>query len=215
MGVKRRGVNTYPIYGPGCPQLTLADRATIANMAPEYGATMGFFPVDEQSLTYLRQTGRTEEKITMIQTYLREQGLFRTYDPAVEDKIVYSATLELDLATVVPCVSGPKRPHDRVSVTDMPSDFPNCLTAPIGFKGFGLDAENAKAAVSKFNFRGQEYDLRHGSVVLAAITSCTNTSNPGVMLGAGLVAKKAFEAGLTVAPYIKTSLSPGSGVVDT
>lgn len=201
-------------YGDGCTKLTLADRATIANMAPEYGATMGFFPVDDQALDYLRQTGRTEEKVKLIEASLRAQGLYRTYDPAVENKIVYTTTLELDLSTVVPCLSGPKRPHDRVALTDMPTDFRSCLTTPVGFKGFGLDADSVGKS-SEFIYKGENFQLQQGSVVLAAITSCTNTSNPGVMLGAGLLAKAAYEKGLKVAPYIKTSLSPGSGVVDT
>lgn len=183
-------------------------------MAPEYGATMGFFPVDTQSLDYLTQTGRPSEKVRLIESCLRAQGLFRTYDPAVEDKIVYSETLELDLASVVPCLSGPKRPHDRVALTDMPADFGKCLSTPVGFKGFGLPADALDKAAS-FTYKGESFQLKHGSVVLAAITSCTNTSNPGVMLGAGLLAKAAQERGLRVAPYIKTSLSPGSGVVDT
>ncbi|CAD7937486.1 unnamed protein product [Amoebophrya sp. A25] len=203
-------------FGPGCASLTLADRATIANMAPEYGATMGFFPVDDQSLVYLRQTGRSEEKIQMIEQYLRAQGMFRTYGPE-EDSIVYTTVMELDLSTVVPCLSGPKRPHDRVALTDMPSDFSKCLTNAVGFKGFGLkeDVLGDTASFSYENKPDEQFTIGHGSVVLCAITSCTNTSNPGVMLGAALLAKAAFEKGLRVNRYIKTSLSPGSGVVDS
>ncbi|CAD7923229.1 unnamed protein product [Amoebophrya sp. A120] len=202
-------------FGDGCANLTLADRATIANMAPEYGATMGFFPVDEQAMIYLRQTGRSEEKIKLVEQYLRAQGLFREYGEGKEDPVEYTQILELDLSTVVPCVSGPKRPHDRVALSDMPSDFTKCLTAPVGFKGFGLgDAVLSDTSSFTYSGNGEEFELSHGSVVLAAITSCTNTSNPGVMLGAGLLAKAAHLKGLRVKPYVKTSLSPGSGVVD-
>ena len=179
-------------FGDGCQYLTIADRATIANMAPEYGATMGFFPVDEQALIYLRQTGRSAEKVKMVETYSRQQGLFRDYcvgEDAAADP-VFSSVLELDLGSVVPCVSGPKRPHDHVALKDMTDDFKICLTAPTGFKGFGLD-NGAVDDCSEFVFKGETYHLSHGSVVLAAITSCTNTSNPGVMLGAGLLAHAA------------------------
>lgn len=198
-------------FGPGVSQLSLADRATISNMCPEYGATTAFFPVDSASLVYLRQTGRTEEKISLIEAYLRAVGMFRNYNDASQDP-TFSQVVELDLATVVPSMSGPKRPHDRVAVSDMKQDFLACLSNKIGFKGFGLP-ENALAKTAQFSYKGNSYTLKHGSVVIAAITSCTNTSNPSVMLGAGLMAKNAVEAGLSVAPYIKTSMSPGSGVV--
>ncbi|XP_076394801.1 cytoplasmic aconitate hydratase isoform X2 [Megachile rotundata] len=198
-------------FGPGVSQLSIADRATISNMCPEYGATVGFFAVDQQSLTYLRQTGRSEEHIDRIEKYLTTVRMLRNYDNANQDPI-FSEIVTLDLGTVVSSVSGPKRPHDRVSVSDMKEDFKNCLTNKVGFKGFGLSPEKVDTVVM-FEFEGKDYKLRHGSVVIAAITSCTNTSNPSVMLGAGLLAKRAVEAGLTVAPYIKTSLSPGSGVV--
>ncbi|XP_043267575.1 cytoplasmic aconitate hydratase-like isoform X2 [Venturia canescens] len=198
-------------YGPGVAELSIADRATISNMCPEYGATVGFFPVDQQSLVYLRQTNRSEEQIERIEKYLEAVKMLRDYNNPAQDPI-FSETVTLDLSTVVSSVSGPKRPHDRVSVTDMKTDFNNCLTNKVGFKGFGLSSEKLKAE-GTFLYEGKDYKLRHGSVVIAAITSCTNTSNPSVMLGAGLLAKKAVEAGLTVAPYIKTSLSPGSGVV--
>ncbi|XP_053977010.1 cytoplasmic aconitate hydratase-like [Hylaeus volcanicus] len=198
-------------FGPGVSQLSIADRATISNMCPEYGATVGFFPVDQQSLNYLRQTGRDEDHINRIEKYLTTIRMLRNYDDESQDP-KFSEVVTLDLSTVVSSVSGPKRPHDRVSVVDMKSDFKKCLTNKVGFKGYGLSPEKVDS-VAMFEFEGKDYKLRHGSVVIAAITSCTNTSNPSVMLGAGLLAKNAVEAGLTVAPYIKTSLSPGSGVV--
>ncbi|CAL1674194.1 unnamed protein product [Lasius platythorax] len=198
-------------FGPGVAQLSIADRATVSNMCPEYGATVGFFAVDEQSLAYLKQTGRSEEHINRIEKYLRSVRMLRNYDDASQDPI-FSEVVTLDLSTVVSSVSGPKRPHDRVSVSDMQIDFRNCLVNKVGFKGYGLTPAKVDTVV-KFQFEGKDYKLKHGSVVIAAITSCTNTSNPSVMLGAGLLAKKAVEAGLSVEPYIKTSLSPGSGVV--
>ena len=198
-------------FGPGVSQLSIADRATISNMCPEYGATVGFFPIDQQSLAYLKQTGRTDEHINMIEKYLTSVRMLRNYDDPNQDP-VFSETVSLDLASVVSSVSGPKRPHDRVSVVDMKADFRKCLTNKVGFKGYGLSPEKVDT-VGMFEYGGKDYKLRHGSVVIAAITSCTNTSNPSVMLGAGILAKNAVEAGLCVAPYIKTSLSPGSGVV--
>ncbi|XP_051168740.1 cytoplasmic aconitate hydratase-like [Leptopilina boulardi] len=198
-------------FGPGVAQLSIADRATISNMCPEYGATVGFFPVDKQTLDYLEQTGRSDEHIERITKYLESVYMLRNYDNSTQDP-VFSEIVTLDLGTVVSSVSGPKRPHDRVSVTNMKNDFNTCLTSKVGFKGFGIPREKMQAE-GTFEFEGKEYKLKHGSVVIAAITSCTNTSNPSVMLGAGLLAKKAVEAGLSVAPYIKTSLSPGSGVV--
>ena len=192
-------------------KLSIADRATIANMCPEYGATIGFFPVDMKTLDYLRQTSRDEAKIKMIEAYLRAVGMLRDYTNTTEDP-VFSEIHELDLSNVVPSLSGPKRPHDRVAVSDMKQDFLNCLTSPVGFKGFGMPSDKMSTTVP-FMFDGQQYTLNHGSVLIAAITSCTNTSNPSVMLGAGMLAQRAVEKGLTVAPYIKTSLSPGSGVV--
>ncbi|TRY70840.1 hypothetical protein TCAL_01219 [Tigriopus californicus] len=198
-------------FGPGVASLSIADRATIANMCPEYGATIGYFPVDSQSIDYLRQTNRDEQKIKMIEGYLNAVGMMRNYSDASQDP-TFSEIVELDLASVVPSLSGPKRPHDRVSVSDMKADFTTCLPAKIGFKGYGLPQDKLSTTVP-FVMNGHEHVLKHGSVLIAAITSCTNTSNPSVMLGAGLMAKKAVEKGLTVAPYIKTSLSPGSGVV--
>eukprot|EP00250_Pteridium_aquilinum_P019392 c24413_g1_i1 orf=426-3311(+) len=198
-------------YGPGMSALSLADRATIANMSPEYGATMGFFPVDRVTLQYLRLTGRDEEKVKMIEAYLRANNMFIDYNEPQTEK-TYSSYLELDLTTVEPSISGPKRPHDRVSLKSMKGDWQACLDNKVGFKGFSIPKEE-QGAVSKFSFNGKPAELRHGDVVIAAITSCTNTSNPSVMLGAGLVAKKAYEKGLQVKPWVKTSLAPGSGVV--
>ncbi|KAM7313152.1 cytoplasmic aconitate hydratase isoform X2 [Ixodes scapularis] len=197
--------------GPGVAQLSIADRATVSNMCPEYGATVGFFPVDAKTLEYMRQTGREERTLRRAEAYLRAQQMLRDYGDSGQDP-VYSQLVELDLGSVVPSLSGPKRPQDRVSVDDMHKDFRDCLSAKVGFKGYGLKPEALDASAA-FLHEGREQVLRHGSVVIAAITSCTNTSNPSVMLGAGLLAKKAVERGLSVAPHIKTSLSPGSGVV--
>lgn len=212
--LRKRGVvgKFVEFFGPGCASLSLTDRATVANMSPEYGATMGFFPVDDQTITYLRLIGADEARISMIEQYLKAQGLFRVYDGSQEDPTYTGDVMELDLSTVVPCVAGPKRPHDRVEVAQMPADFKSCMASPVGFKGFNI-AEDKLGASQTVSYQGTEYTLKHGSVVIAAITSCTNTSNPSVMLQAGLLAKAACEKGLTCAPYIKTSLSPGSGVV--
>ncbi|NXY46702.1 ACOC hydratase, partial [Ceuthmochares aereus] len=198
-------------FGPGVAQLSIADRATIANMCPEYGATAAYFPVDDISIGYLIQTGRDKEKVTCTKKYLEAVGMLRDFKNSSQDPD-FTQVVELDLNTVVPCCSGPKRPQDKVAVSDMKKDFETCLGAKQGFKGFQIAPDRHNSAV-KFNFEGCDFELAHGSVVIAAITSCTNTSNPSVMLGAGLLAKKAVEAGLTVKPYIKTSLSPGSGVV--
>ncbi|XP_067140876.1 cytoplasmic aconitate hydratase-like isoform X1 [Centruroides vittatus] len=198
-------------FGPGVSELSIADRATISNMCPEYGATVGFFAVDDKSLMYLKQTGRDEKMLQYTETYLRAVKMFRNYNNPNEDPI-FSETIELDLATVVSSVSGPKRPHDRVAVSKTKEDFLKCLENKVGFKGYGLPQEKLATTIP-FIFDGHEYTLSHGSVVIAAITSCTNTSNPSVMLGAGLLAKKAVEMGLSVAPFVKTSMSPGSGVV--
>ncbi|XP_047323621.1 aconitate hydratase, cytoplasmic-like [Impatiens glandulifera] len=198
-------------YGDGVGKISLADRATIANMSPEYGATMGFFPVDKVTLQYLKLTGRSDETVAMIEAYLRANNMFVDYNEPQQEK-VYSSYLQLNLDDVEPCISGPKRPHDRVPLKDMKSDWHSCLESKVGFKGFAVPKE-ARDKVAKFSFNGQPAELKHGSVVIAAITSCTNTSNPSVMLGAGLVAKKASELGLKVKPWVKTSLAPGSGVV--
>ncbi|XP_035772326.1 cytoplasmic aconitate hydratase [Neolamprologus brichardi] len=183
-------------FGPGVAQLSIADRATIANMCPEYGATAAFFPVDDVSLQYLEQTGREPEKLAYITQYLKAVAIFRDYNDVCQDP-EFTQVVELDLSTVVPCCSGPKRPQDRIPVSDMKKDFEACLEAKQGFKGFQVAPQHHNAT-APFQFNGKEYALSHGSVVIAAITSCTNTSNPSVMLGAGLLAKKAVECGLSV-----------------
>lgn len=198
-------------YGEGMRELSLADRATIANMSPEYGATMGFFPVDHVTLQYLKLTGRRDETVSMIESYLRANNMFVDYSQPQVEK-VYSSYLELNLEDVEPCVSGPKRPHDRVPLKEMKADWHSCLDNKVGFKGFAIP-KDSQSKVVEFSYHGTPAQLRHGDVVIAAITSCTNTSNPSVMLGAALVAKKACELGLEVKPWIKTSLAPGSGVV--
>jgi aconitate hydratase len=212
--LRKRGVvgQFVEFYGEGVQSLTLADRATIANMAPEYGATMGYFPIDEQTVHYLKLSNRNNTKVRMIEDYLKAQGLYRMYDGSQPDPDYSGDIMELDLGSIQPSVSGPKRPHDRVDVANMKNDFNTCLTNKIGFKGFGLDAVTSKKTVN-INYEGKSYDLKHGSIVIAAITSCTNTSNPDVMIAAGLLARNAVKKGLTIAPYIKCSLSPGSGVV--
>lgn len=167
--------------------------------------------MDEKSIEYLRQTGREEQNIAYIEEYLKRNKMFRDFKNASQDPS-FTTIVELDLSTIKPSVSGPKRPQDRVSISEMKEDFNQCLRNKVSFKGYGL-SEPQLALSSEFVYNDRKYTLKHGSVVIAAITSCTNTSNPSVMLGAGLLAKKAVEAGLEVAPYIKTSISPGSGVV--
>ncbi len=189
-------------YGPGLDDLALADRATIGNMAPEYGATCGFFPVDKVSLNYLRLTGRDPDRIALVEAYTKAQGMFRESggpDP------VFTDTLELDLGAVQPSVAGPKRPQDRVNLKDAAIAFKSELT-----KSLGVPANDV---ATKVKVAGKNYELTHGDVVIAAITSCTNTSNPSVLVAAGLVARKAREKGLTAKPWVKTSLAPGSQVV--
>ncbi|ESQ54574.1 hypothetical protein EUTSA_v10024309mg [Eutrema salsugineum] len=199
-------------YGEGMSELSLADRATIANMSPEYGATMGFFPVDHVTLEYLKLTGRSDETVAMIESYLRANNMFVDYNEPQQER-AYTSYLQLDLGHVEPCISGPKRPHDRVLLKDMKADWHACLDNPVGFKGFAIPKEKQEDTV-KFLFEEKiPAELKNGSVVIAAITSCTNTSNPSVMLGAALVAKKAYDLGLMVKPWVKTSLAPGSGVV--
>jgi aconitate hydratase len=200
-------------YGPGAASLSLPDRATIANMAPEYGATMGYFPVDAESVNYLKATGRTQEQLEAFETYFKAQKLFGI--PTKEDGIVYSTDLELDLGDVSPSVAGPKRPQDRIRLPDLKEKFLTALDKPVKENGFDKkDARNAHAVVTLNGKTPKtDVDLKHGSVLIAAITSCTNTSNPSVMIAAGLVAKKAVERGLTVNPAVKTSLAPGSRVV--
>ena len=196
-------------YGPGLSSMTLPDRATIANMAPEYGATMGFFPVDDEVLSYLRRTGRDEDLVQLVDAYSKEQGLFRTNGMTDPE---YNDALELDLSSVEPSVAGPLRPQDRILVRDLKPTFNQVLSAPLGPQGFALSGEQLEASGS-YRSNGDSSELKHGSVVIAAITSCTNTSNPSVMVAAGLLAKKANERGLTRKPYVKTSLAPGSKVV--
>lgn len=210
--LRKKGVvgKFVEFFGPGVASLSLADRATIANMAPEYGATMGYFPPDTESLNYLRMTNRSADRMDVIEKTLRNQGLLRDY--RANDNVQFTDVLELDLGSVEPCLSGPKRPHDRVPVSEMKKDFNACVPNKAGFKGFGVPADKVNMT-QKFTYEGEQHELRHGSVVLAAITSCTNTSNPDVMIAAGLVAKKALAKGLKIKNYIKTSLSPGSGVV--
>ncbi|MEC9384636.1 MAG: aconitate hydratase AcnA [SAR324 cluster bacterium] len=195
-------------FGSGLNNLTLADRATLANMAPEYGATMGFVPVDGETLNYLRGTGRPEALVQRIERYSKEQGLFRrndTPDP------IFTDTLELDLSTVEPSLAGPKRPQDRVNLSHMQPKWQKTLQASTKERGFDLSGDELESTVPVKGIESGE--LKHGSVVIAAITSCTNTSNPSVMLAAGLLAKKAVEKGLKRQPWVKTSLGPGSRVV--
>ncbi len=196
-------------FGNGMAALTLADRATIANMAPEYGATCGFFPVDDRTLEYLRLTGREESAIIGVEEYCKAQGLW--YDVANQEKS-YTALIELDLSTIQPALAGPKRPQDRVDLSDLKSHFRETLTAKLGHHGHGLEPRDlSNSAIVEMG--ENRYDLNHGDVVIAAITSCTNTSNPSVMISAGLLARNARQKGLDVKPWVKTSLAPGSRVV--
>jgi aconitate hydratase len=208
--LRKKGVveKFVEFYGPGLSQMSLADRATVANMAPEYGATCGFFPADDETLRYLRRTGRAAEA-ELVERYCKEQGLFRT-DGSTEP--VFSDTLALDLGEVEPSLAGPKRPQDRVPLSAMKAAFRQALTAPARERGFGLAEAELDRTVA-VEMGGERAELRHGSVVIAAITSCTNTSNPSVMLGAGLLARKAVARGLRVPAHVKTSLAPGSKVV--
>jgi aconitate hydratase len=196
-------------FGPGLDYMTLPDRATIANMAPEYGATVGFFPVDHETLRYLRLTGRSDELIERVERYCKEQSMFRTADTPDP---VFSDTLELDLESIEPSIAGPKRPQDLVPLREVKQSFRKALIAPLNERGYALDASEVAKEVH-IGTNGSSTEITHGAVVIAAITSCTNTSNPSVMLAAGLLAKKAFERGLQVKPYVKTSLAPGSRVV--
>jgi len=195
-------------FGDGLPNLTLPDRATISNMAPEYGATIGIFPVDDETLRYYKMTGRSDEQVKLIEEYFKAQGMF--YHP--EKKIDYTDTLKLDLNDVEPSLAGPKRPQDRISLSRLKETFDESLRSPVGVKGFGLSSDQLSATAVIQN--GQKNELRHGSLVIAAITSCTNTSNPSILLAAGLVARKAVEKGLDVPDYVKTSFAPGSQVVE-
>src|SRR5690349_10332811 len=222
-------------YGTGLTSLPLADRATIANMAPEYGATMGFFPVDEETLKYLRLSGRPEHHVKLVEAYTKEQGLFRT--DATPDP-TFTDTLELDLGTVEPSLAGPKRPQDRVPLAKAKAMYNEALSADLAKLGTPAAEKQLKEATKvsgepalapaavivapgedvategvKVEYNGQSFTLRHGAVVIAAITSCTNTSNPSVMLASGLLARNAVKKGLKTKPWVKTSLAPGSKVV--
>lgn len=196
-------------FGPGLDYLSLPDRATIANMAPEYGATIGFFPVDDETLRYLALTGRKADLIELIEVYSKEQGLFRT---AAAPDPEFSDYLELDLSSVETSLAGPKRPQDRIPLSEMKKTFQTDLFAPESARGFNLSAEELDQKVT-IGANGTTSEISHGSVVIAAITSCTNTSNPSVMIAAGLLARNAVEKGLHTKPYVKTSLAPGSLVV--
>src|SRR3954471_23064811 len=202
--LRKKGVvgKFVEFFGPGLDELGLPDRATIGNMAPEYGATCGFFPVDKVALDYLRLSGRDTHRIALVEAYLKAQGMFR--EPGMPDP-VFTDTLELDLGTVLPCMAGPKRPQDRVLLKEVASSFNADLT-----KGLGVPANEANTVAK---VEGKNFDITHGDVVIAAITSCTNTSNPSVLVAAGLVARKARAKGLTPKPWVKTSLAPGSQVV--
>src|SRR5216110_2039590 len=232
--LRKKGVvgKFVEFYGPGVATLPVADRATIGNMAPEYGATVGIFPVDQETLRYLEFTGRPKEQVQLVEAYMKEQGLFHS---AASPEPVYSDTLSLDLATVEPSLAGPRRPQDRVALGDVPRNFQLVLptlvkpTSPIAppwdvrnhweaeggqpFGGATAVAAPPHRSHVDLTIDGTACKLHHGSVVIAAITSCTNTSNPSVMLAAGLVAKKAVERVLTSQPWVKTSLAPGSKVV--
>jgi aconitate hydratase len=229
--LRKKGVvgKFVEFYGPGVAALTLADRATIGNMAPEYGATVGIFPVDQETLRYLQFTGRPADQVALVEAYMKEQGLFHGADAP---EPVYSDTLELNLATVEPSLAGPRRPQDRVALREMGKNFLDALptlmksTSPIappsnavrwenegGHAATAVEAPPQRRTHVNLTLDDVEHQLRHGSVVIAAITSCTNTSNPSVMLAAALVAKKAVERGLDTKPWVKTSLAPGSKVV--
>ena len=203
-------------YGPGAKALAVVDRATIANMAPEYGATMGFFPIDEETVAYLRGTGRTEAQVTAFENYYKAQGLWGI---PTTGQLNYSVDLDLDLSSVVPGVAGPKRPQDRINLNELGSKFTELFSKPITDGGYGKPADDLAEKKVELSLTGENptqtgaATIRNGSVLIAAITSCTNTSNPSVMLGAGLLAKKAVERGLKVNPAVKSSLGPGSRVV--
>jgi aconitate hydratase len=209
--LRKKGVvdKFVEFYGEGLNSMSLPDRATIGNMAPEYGATIGYFPVDAETLRYMRLTGRPEEVVARTEAYMRAQGLFHEVNMPEPE---YTDMLELDLGSVVPSLAGPKRPQDRVPMDELKETFEKALTAPVKERGFELKPE-AIAKEATFGTNGGSMQMKHGAVVIAAITSCTNTSNPSVMVGAGLLAKKALEKGLNVKPYVKTSLAPGSRVV--
>ncbi|MGH2536952.1 MAG: aconitate hydratase AcnA [Candidatus Promineifilaceae bacterium] len=198
-------------FGPGLSTMSLPDRATIANMSPEYGATIGYFPVDQETLNYMRRTGRPDDLIELVERYTKAQGLFRSDESADPE---FSEIIELDLGSVQPSLAGPKRPQDRILMSNMKAAFSQALQAPLEMRGFGLGKEEVGRRVS-VSENGHRSEIGHGSVVIAAITSCTNTSNPSVMLAAGLLARKAVERGVQVKPYVKTSMAPGSKVVSS
>jgi len=198
-------------YGDGITNLSVTDRATISNMGPEYGATCGFFPVDDKTLEFLRNTDRSDEQVELVERFCKAQGLFHTED--TPDPL-FKDTFELDLSTIEPSLAGPKRPQDRINLSDLKADWRKSLTGKIDNKGFGVSEEHAKFSIPVDYPAGGKTDLKHGDVLIAAITSCTNTSNAAVLISAGLLAKKAVEAGLSVKPYVKTSLAPGSRVVE-
>ncbi len=193
-------------HGEGLKSLTLADRATLSNMSPEYGATMGFFPVDDNTLSYLHLTGRTDKRIAEIEGYLKKNMLFR--NKKNEQDIQYTQVVQLDLTDIEPVVAGPKRPQDMISIKSLKQNFTTALTSKPGFNGFGMKDSSLEKVL-----KGKNFELRNGSILIAAITSCTNTSNPFVLMAAGLLAKNAIEKGLKIPVYVKTSLSPGSKVV--
>ncbi len=197
-------------FGPGAAALPLVDRATIANMAPEYGATMGFFPIDAECSNYLRATGRSDEAVKTYENYYQAQGLWGI---PKKGEVVYSQEIELDLGTVLPSVAGPKRPQDRIELPKLKNEFTTAFSKPVAENGFGMKADDLGKTKADVALAGGKSTIGHGSVLIAAITSCTNTSNPSVMLAAGLLAKKAVEKGLTVNATVKASLAPGSRVV--
>lgn len=200
--------------GPGLASLSLADRATISNMAPEQGSTVSYFPVDSETLRYLRLSGRSEQSVKLVENYYRAQGMFLDSDLVNSSYALpeFTELVELDLGEIRPCVAGPKRPHDKQLLSEVSANFCKSLTAPVGPKGFGLASAEQTPAQIEYEDKSVE-ELNHGSVVIAAITSCTNTSNPSVVLAAGILAKKAVERGLRVPRYVKASLAPGSRVV--
>ncbi|MFD0676750.1 MULTISPECIES: aconitate hydratase AcnA [unclassified Paenibacillus] len=210
--LRKKGVvgKFVEFFGPGLSNISLADRATVANMAPEYGATIGFFPVDAESLNYMRSTGREEDQIALVEAYYKAQGMYRT--DATPDPI-FSDVIELDMSSVVPSLAGPKRPQDRIELTSMKESFNSIIRTPIEKGGYGLSDEKISETVEVKHANGDVSQMGTGAVVIAAITSCTNTSNPSVMIGAGLVAKKAVALGLKKPAYVKSSLTPGSLVV--
>ncbi|MEK4360032.1 aconitate hydratase AcnA [Paenibacillus sp. FSL M7-1455] len=210
--LRKKGVvgKFVEFFGPGLANISLADRATVANMAPEYGATIGFFPVDGETLSYLRNTGRSDEQVELVEAYYKAQNMFRTAD--TEDP-EFTDIIELDLASVVPSLAGPKRPQDRIELTNMKKAFNDIVRTPIEKGGYGLSDAKIEEKVTVKHADGTTSQMGTGAVVIAAITSCTNTSNPSVMLGAGILAKKAVERGLKKPGYVKSSLTPGSLVV--